>query len=56
MTDSSDTVGNRTRDLPVCSTVSKPTALPRIASRCGECEDLMEHGVEPRPRAVVLSC
>jgi hypothetical protein len=26
---SSDTIGNRTRDLPACSAVSKPTALPR---------------------------
>jgi hypothetical protein len=26
---SSDTIGNRTRDLPVCSAVSQPTAPPR---------------------------
>jgi hypothetical protein len=25
----SKTVGNRTRDLPVCSAVPQPTALPR---------------------------
>jgi len=24
-----DTIGNRTRDLPVCSTVPRPTAPPR---------------------------
>jgi len=26
---SNDTIGNRTRDLPACSTVPQPTALPR---------------------------
>jgi len=26
---SNATIGNRTRDLPVCSAVPKPTALPR---------------------------
>jgi hypothetical protein len=26
---SSDIIGNRTRDLPVCSTVSQPTTPPR---------------------------
>jgi hypothetical protein len=25
----SDTIGNRTRDLPACSAVPQPTALPR---------------------------
>ena len=29
MKNSSDTIGNRTRDRPVCSAVSQPTALPR---------------------------
>jgi hypothetical protein len=29
MKNSSDTIGNRTRDLPTCSTVPQPTALPR---------------------------
>jgi hypothetical protein len=29
MKNSSDTVGNRTRALPVCSTVPQPTAPPR---------------------------
>jgi len=29
MKNSNDTIGNRTRDLPVCSAVPKPTALPR---------------------------
>jgi len=28
---SSDTIGNRTRDLPTCSAVPQPTALPRTA-------------------------
>jgi hypothetical protein len=29
MKKSSDTIGNRTRDLPACSAVPKPTAPPR---------------------------
>jgi hypothetical protein len=29
---SSDTIENRTRDLPACSAVPKPTAPPRIPS------------------------
>ena len=29
MKNSSDTIGNRTRDLPACSAVPQPTALPR---------------------------
>ena len=29
MINSNDTVGNRTRDLPTCSAVPQPTALPR---------------------------
>ena len=29
MKNSSDTIGNRTRDLPACSAVPHPTALPR---------------------------
>jgi hypothetical protein len=29
MKNSSDTIGNRTRDLPACSTVPQPNALPR---------------------------
>jgi hypothetical protein len=31
MKDSNDTTGNRTRDLPACSAVTQPTALPRGA-------------------------
>jgi hypothetical protein len=27
---SNDTIGNRTRDLPACSAMTQPTALPRI--------------------------
>ena len=30
--DSSDTIGNRTRDLPTCSAVPQPTAPPRTVS------------------------
>jgi len=29
MKNSSDTIGNRTRDLPACSAVPQPTALQR---------------------------
>ena len=29
MKNSTDTIGNRTRDLPVCSAVPQTTALPR---------------------------
>ena len=29
-----DTIGNRTRDLPTCSTVPQPTALPRAPRNC----------------------
>ena len=29
MKNSNDTIGNQTRDLPVCSTVPQPTAPPR---------------------------
>ena len=29
MKNSSDTIGNRTRDLPICSAVPQPPALPR---------------------------
>jgi len=29
MKNSNDTIGNRTRDLPICSAVPQPTALPR---------------------------
>ena len=29
MKKSNDTIGNRTRDLPTCSIVPQPTALPR---------------------------
>ena len=30
----SDTIGNRTRDLPTCGVVPQPTALPRAPTRC----------------------
>ena len=31
-----DTIGNRTRDLPTCSAVPQPTALPRAVYVCKE--------------------
>ena len=33
MKNSNDTIGNRTRDLTVCSAVPQPTALPRAPSK-----------------------
>ena len=30
MKNSSDTIGNRTRDIPTCSAVPQPTTLPRV--------------------------
>ena len=33
MKNSSDTIGNRTRDLPACSAVPRPTAPPRAPRR-----------------------
>jgi hypothetical protein len=30
MKNSNDTIGDRTRDLPACSAVPQPTALPRV--------------------------
>jgi hypothetical protein len=33
MKNSSDIIKNRTRDLPACSAVPQPTALPRAPSR-----------------------
>ena len=30
MKNSNNTIGNRTRDLPACSAVPQPTALPRV--------------------------
>ena len=33
MKNSSDTIGNRTRDVPACSAVPQPTAPPRAPKR-----------------------
>ena len=35
MKNSSDTIGNRTRDLPACRAVSQPTAPPRTSKVLG---------------------
>ena len=35
MKNSNDTIGNRTRDLPVCSAVPQPTALRRASESEG---------------------
>ena len=37
MKNSSDTIGNRTRDLPTCSAVPQPTALPRAPNLVSCC-------------------
>jgi hypothetical protein len=34
MKNPNDTIGNRTRDLPTCSTMPQPTALPRAPTHC----------------------
>jgi hypothetical protein len=36
MKNSNDIIGNRTRDLPACSAVPQPTALPRAPPTKGE--------------------
>ena len=33
MKNSNDTIGNRTRDLPTCSSMPEPTALPRVPAK-----------------------
>ena len=40
MKNSNDTIGNRTRDLPTCSAVPQPTALPRALTLHVENYDL----------------
>ena len=40
MKNSSDTIGNRTRDLPTCSAVPQPTA-PRCALKRRTCKTLI---------------
>jgi len=38
MKNSSDTIGNRNRDLPTCNAVPQPTALPAACPRLTEYE------------------
>jgi len=50
MKNSSDTILNRTRDLPVCSAVPQPTAPPRtyttrIIILCGQKEEFLSAGL-----------
>jgi hypothetical protein len=33
MKNTSDTIGNRTRDFPACNAMPQPTALPRAPSK-----------------------
>jgi hypothetical protein len=49
MKNSSDTIGNRTRNLPTCSTVPQPTAPPRAPTsyvsyfKCPQHEELHQY-------------
>ena len=54
MKNSSDTVGNRTRDLLACSAVPQPTAPPRVPLKCVTVHIDSIHRVCRQP-AVVLS-
>jgi len=42
MKNSNDTIGNRTCDLPTCSAVPQPTALPRAPGGCSK--DIRRYG------------
>jgi len=53
MKNSSDTIGNRNRNLPACSTVPQPTAPPRAPQRGVSCTINTEHSVGKRTRNVV---
>jgi len=55
MKNSSYTIGNRTRDLPACSTVPQPNALPRAllnfiyGPNVDECNSLEDYYIPPPP-------
>ena len=52
-----DLIGNRTRDLPACSTVSQPTVLPRISEITGHWRKLHNeelHNFDSSPRIGVI--
>jgi hypothetical protein len=56
MKKSNDTIGNRTRDLPVCSAVSQPTAPPRDPSLNVETKiEKQNGGYEPKDRVSVTN-
>ena len=44
MKNSNDTIGNQTRDLPTCSAVPQPTALPRAPVVCVDEVIMGEYG------------
>ena len=46
MKNSSDTIGNRTRDLPACSAVPQPTVLPRAPLFCTVHSEIRSHPKE----------
>ena len=43
MTNSNDTIGNRTRDLPTCSAVPQPTAQPGAPYDDGDNKIALQH-------------
>jgi len=43
MKNSNDTIGNRNRDLPTCSAVPQPTALPRAPESCSTGTELNDY-------------
>jgi hypothetical protein len=52
-----DLIGNRTRDIPACSTVSQPTVLPRIPEITGGWRQLQNeelHNFDSSPRIGVI--
>ena len=55
MKNSSDIIGNRTRDLPTCSTVPQPTALPRAPALLRYCLTLYPVAVTGVYRTTVCS-
>ena len=43
-----DNIGTRIRDLPACSPVPQPTALPRAPNYCLLFTNFYKNGCEPR--------
>jgi hypothetical protein len=57
MKNSSDTIRNRTRDLPACSAVPQPTAPPRAPlTKRLQPNDNMEHNNNCNNTAILVNC